>query len=455
MFSLRQLIFDTHQVTFVCAESQKCESLAHPSAVNTSSQRLFGVRNRSAWEHISHYSKRSLTFESDALNAITATLNDYKDKSKDAAFHAWGMPFAANVNVLDGSSPGPLSHVTFASENAIFGFSLAWYSASPDLRRRHGFPTWSWASCRANVGFLNLPYGTPDNVSMPDPELDVRLERLDGEVWSLSEYMSQNSSVQLSRYLHLEAWSVRSSLVFHPHEGRVMIDVGDEKYHLAGNIDLKSLPDDDDHKLIHDLMIAKDGLEAIIVFFSPEDYECAVQPFIITLMRVDDTEKPNEEVYERFGHISGLRLERKSQRRGRNGQAAGKGFLDRADIPSQNMRKLRRTVGWAAKVLDDQSRETQEAEEKFRKFRESLQQVGHVPQPAAVTTTSGQEVELETPQNEEIDDLDGGSHSTNSVSSSEDSDDHGDYTINMVVRRGHIKRLFPRIPMIRKSLIIR
>ncbi|KAI8184546.1 Nitrogen assimilation transcription factor nit-4 [Colletotrichum sp. SAR 10_75] len=363
VFSVRQLIFDTHQVTF----------------------RLFGVRNRSAWEHISRYSKRDLTFESDALNAITATLNDYKDKSKDAAFHAWGMPFAANLNVLDGSSPGPLSHVAFASEDAIFGYSLAWFSASPDLRRRHGFPTWSWSSCRANVGFLNVPDRTSNDVLMPDPEIDVRLEYCDGQIVSLSEYMSQNSSVQLSRYLHLEAWSVRSGLTFHPDEGRVTIDVGDYKYHLTGKIGLETLPDDKDQKPIHDLMMAKDGWEAVVVFYSPEDYECAVQPFIITLMRVDDPEKPVDEVYERIGHINGLRLEKMPQRREESYQAPEEDVLDKGGIQNPD------------------------------------------------TTTGGQEVETQVPRYEDTDDLDDGSDSTDTVSSSEaDSDDYGDYTINMV-----------------------
>ncbi|KAK2752904.1 C6 transcription factor [Colletotrichum kahawae] len=375
VFSVRQLMFGTHQVTFRCADSQKCEGLTHPSEVNTSSLRLYGLRSRSAWEHITHYSKRHLTYESDALKAITATLNDYNDKTKDAAFHAWGMPFAANLNVLDGSSPGPLTGAIFASAQAIFGYSLAWYPASDNLERRHGFPTWSWSSSRANVGFLNLPYSTPDNALMPDPEINVHFEYLDGQIISLSEYMSQKPSVQLSHYLHLEAWSVRSNLTFHPDEGRVTIYVGDEKYHLAGNIDLESLPDGDDHKLIHDLMMAKDGWEAMVVFFSPENNEGAVQPFIITLMRVEDPEKPDEEVYERIGHVSGLRLKKMPQRRDRMDEAPGKDVLDR-DIQNRDVNDSRRTVGWAAKVLDDQARETQEAEEKFRKFREGLKQAG-------------------------------------------------------------------------------
>ncbi|KAI8200211.1 Nitrogen assimilation transcription factor nit-4 [Colletotrichum sp. SAR 10_76] len=187
---------------------------------------------------------------------------------------------------------------------------------------------------------------------------------------SLSEYMSQISSVQLSRYVHLEAWSVRSGLTFHPDEGRVTIDVGDYKYHLTGNIGIETLPDDKDQKPIHDLMMAKDGWEAVVVFYSPEDYECAVQPFIITLMRVDDPEKPVDEVYERIGHINGLRLEKMPQRREESYQAPEEDVLDKGGIQNPD------------------------------------------------TTTGGQEVETQVPRYEDTDDLDDGSDSTDTCDGS-------------------------------------
>ncbi|KAI8167287.1 Nitrogen assimilation transcription factor nit-4 [Colletotrichum sp. SAR 10_65] len=156
--------------------------------------------------------------------------------------------------------------------------------------------------------------------------------------------------------------------------------------HQVTFIGLETLPDDKDQKSIHDLMMAKDGWEAIVVFYSPEDYECAVQPFIITLGRVDDPEKPNEEVYERIGHIKGLRLEKMPKRRAESYQAPEEDVLDKEGIQNSD------------------------------------------------TTTGGQEVEAQVPQNEDTDDLDDGSGSADTASSSEaDSDDYGDYTINMVI----------------------
>ncbi|KAJ0299259.1 hypothetical protein Brms1b_013167 [Colletotrichum noveboracense] len=136
------------------------------------------------------------------------------------------------------------------------------------------------------------------------------------------------------------------------------MDVGDYKYHLTGKVGLETLPDDKDQKPIHDLMMANDGWEAVVVFYSPEDYECAVQPFIITLMRVDDPEKPNEEVYERIGHIKGLRLEKMPKRGAESYQAPEEDVLDKEGVQNPD------------------------------------------------TTTGGQEVEAQVPQNEDTDDLD-------------------------------------------------
>ncbi|KAJ0281155.1 hypothetical protein CBS470a_008456 [Colletotrichum nupharicola] len=177
------------------------------------------------------------------------------------------------------------------------------------------------------------------------------------------------------------------------------MDVGDYKYHLTGKVGLETLPDDKDQKPIHDLMMANDGWEAVVVFYSPENYECAVQPFIITLMRVDDPEKPNEEVYERIGHIKGLRLEKMPKRGAESYQAPEEDVLDKEGVQNPD------------------------------------------------TTTGGQEVEAKVPQNEDTDDLDDRSESADTASSSEaDSDDYGDYTVNMVFHRERVKSLFPRIP---------
>ncbi|KAI8293824.1 Nitrogen assimilation transcription factor nit-4 [Colletotrichum sp. SAR 10_98] len=107
-------------------------------------------------------------------------------------------------------------------------------------------------------------------------------------------------------------------------------------------------------------MMAKDGWEAVVVFYSPEDYECAVQPFIITLMRIDDPEKPDDEVYERIGHIKGLRLEKMLKRGAERYQAPEEDVLDKEGVQNPD------------------------------------------------TTTGGREVEAQVPQNENTDDLDDG-----------------------------------------------
>lgn len=529
MFSARQLIFGTHQVTFRCTEGKSCESLTSPLKVGAFPKGQNGARSRSVWEHITQYSQRELTFDSDVLNAITAMFRAYNNKNGEVAFQAWGIPFAGSLSALNGLSPGPLKRAIFSSEQAIFGYSLAWYSTHSSLRRRCDFPTWSWASCSGSVGFMSLPFGTPDSAVIPDPEVDIWLEYNDGELAPLANYLSHGSTSQPSQYLHIEAWSVRSGLTFHPDEGRVTIDVGDEKYHLTANISMDTLPDEHDQKPVRDLLMGKEGWEAIVVYFSPEDNNDSVQPFIITLVRIDDPIKPHDEVFERIGHITDLRLEKISKKVEISVQNFTHDVLGREGIPIVEPETSPQTVGWAAKALKDQARETRQAEETFMKFREGLRHVDQPPQHSAVSSktwdaTEGSDLhghapcedthqslyqtaksnlafkevgakalrqensasaprefrlpvgklgnaldflksdeaandgegELQGQPDSRTNELGVVTHTIDISSSSEsDSDDHEDYMINMIVRRGHIKRLFPRIPMARRRLIIK
>ncbi|GKT65303.1 HET domain protein [Colletotrichum tofieldiae] len=297
----------------------------------------------------------------------------------------WGIPFAGSLSALDGLSPSPLERALFSSEQAMFGYSLAWYSTHSSLRRRCDFPTWSWVSCRGSVEFMSLPFGIPDCAVIPDPEVIIWFECDDGKLTPFANYMLQSPAFQLSQYLHIEAWSVRDGLTFHHDEGRVTIDVGDEKYHLTANIGMDALPDEHDQKPVRDLLMGKEGWEAIVVFFSPEDNNDSVQPFIITVIRVDDPSKPFDEVYERIGHIKGLRLEKISKKSERTVRNLAHDVLGGKDISNAEPETRPPTVGWAAKALDDQARENREAEEAFSRFREGLRLIDQLPQLSAVS----------------------------------------------------------------------
>lgn len=135
-------------------------------------------------EHIRDYTRRNLSYQSDALNAIRGVLNFEADL--DSSKHIWGMPIHDGVLREADNSPSRLSRYVFAR-------SLLW-QILPDhehsIGRRPGFPSWSWAGwigpvTWAYIGrrWLPRPYKTwselinglahdPDTASLPDFEVE-------------------------------------------------------------------------------------------------------------------------------------------------------------------------------------------------------------------------------------------------------------------------------------------
>lgn len=79
--------------------------------------------------HINEYSKRSLTYTSDMLNAFLGVLRAY-ERSWPPAMHVWGVPFLLDS---DGNIGQP-------------GYGLLWRGdLGYSLRRIQGLPSWTWA----------------------------------------------------------------------------------------------------------------------------------------------------------------------------------------------------------------------------------------------------------------------------------------------------------------------
>lgn len=79
--------------------------------------------------HINEYSKRSLTYPSDLLNAFLGVLRAY-ERLRPPAMHVWGVPFLLDS---DGKIGQP-------------GYGLLWRGdLGYSLSRIHGLPSWTWA----------------------------------------------------------------------------------------------------------------------------------------------------------------------------------------------------------------------------------------------------------------------------------------------------------------------
>lgn len=483
IFSPRQLIFDSHQVHFRCGEGTQREILSRIAEADTSSQLLHGgARSLSIWEHIELYSNRKLTYDTDALNGIVSIMNAFNDGSKGPVQHVWGLPFARDLNSVDGAthswptSPGPLHNAIFPSATSIFGYSLTWAARGfsqrvMTLHRRQDFPTWSWTCCPVGVGFMRLPWGTQGQPVIPDPELEVSVECLNGTILSLSEYLTTADSLEPSRYLHVEGWSVGDVLIFNPEEGKVTIDL-DEKYELTATIGVETVPDENIYQEFFQPLIEGDGRtkrwDALIVCFAPQDFDSVIKPFMITLVKIDDPTHPGQEVYERIGHIEGLTLVKKPKARQRVISAKRERQSPHiASVSRSNDDELNNTL-LGTRGLD--SRYTSEVATETENLTKDGGVEGEittiVEEPPGMNISSCSNTPTLVPMGgggggeylrEHIPACDDDKDDTESSSdgSTTDSDDFGDYTINQIIYRENCKHYFPRIPRTRRKFILR
>jgi hypothetical protein len=134
----RRLVFTDQEVAFVCGYGFCVESLC--TTIETAEyfngddmDELFS-RDHGEYDNQKYdaflrgYTRRELSFGSDAVNASLGVLNSWcrSSSDKESFVHLWGLKFTADW--LD----------------------LTWYAPRPG-ERRPGFPTWSWAASNCVV----------------------------------------------------------------------------------------------------------------------------------------------------------------------------------------------------------------------------------------------------------------------------------------------------------------
>jgi hypothetical protein len=229
VLSRRLVIFTEHQAHFVCSAMTCCESLL--TAVDDicigQGERPITLRNSdlfstvvdfwrpvSPWsqtllgqllDHIYSYSTRTLTYQSDGLNALRGILSRWP-------FHSYyGTPFGAD-DAIDMAEP-------LKSPEHQLGFlrTLFWrcrYNAP--RKSRPGFPSWSWVSSQEGA-VLDPPVG---DVRLPMARILVdRLAR--GHEHGAAP---QRMLPELSPELHLETLVVRLRFQAHP-EGHGQVGI--------------------------------------------------------------------------------------------------------------------------------------------------------------------------------------------------------------------------------------
>ncbi|KAH7068673.1 heterokaryon incompatibility protein-domain-containing protein [Paraphoma chrysanthemicola] len=115
-----------------------------------------------ATRYLAAYSMRSLTFDSDALNAITGALKSLNKRCSNIKF-VWGMPMFEGVSFdhLDRRPTCPDRFHIFdiyipIPEPGILNITLGlfWYHSAP-CRRRPGFPSWSSLGWEGRIDWVS------------------------------------------------------------------------------------------------------------------------------------------------------------------------------------------------------------------------------------------------------------------------------------------------------------
>ncbi|KAK3344718.1 heterokaryon incompatibility protein-domain-containing protein [Neurospora tetraspora] len=178
ILSRRLLFFTDYQVEFICSNAvwHECTVPQMEGKYSGGRRRALGVNflraisptERPEWDditpvsteelfgYIEEYSGRHLSYQSDALNAITGLL------SRISVVTYLGIPVydASDFKELERRSPTPIDVDAYKQSLLVeFLVCLTWYPAHESLLRRDAFPSWSWLGWEGQVKFPDIGPG--------------------------------------------------------------------------------------------------------------------------------------------------------------------------------------------------------------------------------------------------------------------------------------------------------
>ncbi|KAF2129809.1 HET-domain-containing protein [Dothidotthia symphoricarpi CBS 119687] len=175
LFSQRRLVFTEQQVFFECdtanfqepivqdddAVDQQCDYNSYRPCSET--MMLFNGAFRSYHQsfasHLQEYTKRKLSYQEDALNAVSGVFRAFTLLPTPIAQY-WGIPLSYRAFLPNGHwSP----HDNLPTNPMVaFCFGLLWRSCGPShAKRRDGFPSWSWSGWNASVDWSGCTILSP------------------------------------------------------------------------------------------------------------------------------------------------------------------------------------------------------------------------------------------------------------------------------------------------------
>jgi hypothetical protein len=191
-------LFTDPQTIYVCDSGIQCEA-ANPVPMSIRSfQNCLPPRDglaHVAWNlvlrQIQIYSGRTLSYDSDALDAIRNSLDTFMVR-EEPIFHIWSVPFKCR-------SPQP---------DADFDIALNFYHALP-CRQRQEFPSWSILGWDGPIRWCGSPFRLTNN------DLLLWEGTTDGKTTSMKGNQTRQSRTTIMtspRYIQLIVWAAPVSL---------------------------------------------------------------------------------------------------------------------------------------------------------------------------------------------------------------------------------------------------
>lgn len=238
LFSRRRFIFTEEQVYFECNRMGCLETVSYDLHYQTDTTDLSpggifdgGFGHKEGFQlhrHIEAYSRRSLSFQNDIINASSGVFRVFSRMSVPT-YHYWGVPICYHEDwgsswPARGAMIEPDSFHRFEGEiDAAFARGLCWqlHEACP---RRPGFPSWSWTGW---IGPLaDTSWGLHEGLG--DRQVKIWLQRTNGEYERLSVSVVSTICKRGPPYtgytpvLRIEAWVIDTTFTYLAHDLREM-----------------------------------------------------------------------------------------------------------------------------------------------------------------------------------------------------------------------------------------
>jgi ankyrin repeat protein len=197
LLSRRRLFFSETEMSFECADLVAREAIRLPSVVQRamchrtirlmkpswvySQRRLISRRmgGSDLFDRLADYTRRELTYEHDALNAMLGVLRVYATHKKNPVYRVYGVPIIRDPEIDMASLVGGGHTSNEEASIALVGFmsGLCWTLRRPGVRRPR-FPSWSWTGWD---GVVNCSPRSPEIVSFANGfEVEVSIVLADG-----------------------------------------------------------------------------------------------------------------------------------------------------------------------------------------------------------------------------------------------------------------------------------